>query len=376
MESHSEKQKHHHHHILPTRTALMIGGTLLFLTFVTVWIAGVDLGRLNFVVAMAVATTKATLVALFFMNLYNDRKENSVIFATSFVFLAIFFVLTSMDLFFRGKVVVDPKLMTASQSGSKLAQPWISTPELVAKGKEIFSVQGVSCHGVDGQGNGPAAAALVPAPRNFHSDQGWKNGRKPTLVFKTLKEGLAPSAMASYASLPADDRWALSHYVVSLGPTAALADTPEDFKKAGVNPNQAGGGSEAVVATIPVEFALDQMEVKPVESERNPHLYAPHEARWLERGAPESRAAQIYSESCVECHNSKGEGGISILRGSVIVRALNAGSEGMKSQEAFNRWVIQGLPGNLMPGFGQYSSSELRDLYRYVQGMTAGHSVD
>ncbi len=373
MESHSDKNKHHHHHILPTQTALMIGGALLFLTFVTVWIAGVDLGRLNFVVAMAVATTKASLVALFFMNLYYDRKENSVIFATSFVFLAIFFVLTSMDLFFRGKVVVDPNLMAAPQAASKLKKPWISTPELVAKGKEIFAAQCVACHGADGQGNGPAASALNPAPRNFHVDAGWKNGRKATLVFKTLKEGLPPSAMASYASLPTDDRWALSHYVISLGPTAVLADTPEDFKKAGVNPDQEGGGAESVAATIPVDLALDQMEVAPTESERNAHLYDPSQTQWVERGAPQSRAAQIYSESCVQCHNSNAQGGIKILRASVIVPALSGQSEGMRSQESFNRFVIQGLPGNLMPGFGHYSSSELRDLYHYVQGLASNH---
>ncbi len=372
MESHSEKQKHHHHHILPVRTTLLIGGTLMFLTFVTVWIAGVDLGRLNFVVAMAVATTKAALVALFFMNLYYDRKENGVIFGTSFVFLAIFFVLTSMDLFFRGKVVVDPKLMEAPQAGSKLKKPWISTPELVAKGKELFSVQCVSCHGVEGQGNGPAAAALNPPPRNFHTDQGWKNGRKVSMIFKTLKEGLPPSAMASYASLPPDDRWALTHYVIALGPTPAPTDTPDDFKRAGVDTTQESGGSEAVVATVPVDFALERVEVAANDAEKSAHLYDPSQAQWVSRGVPQSRGAQIYAESCVQCHNTKAQGGIKILRGTVIVPALTAQSEGMRSQEAFNRWVIQGIPGNLMPGFGQYSSSDLRDLYRTIQTMNAG----
>ena len=49
-------QKQHHHHILPDSVALTIGGTLLVLTVVTVAVAYVDLGSLNFVVALAVAT--------------------------------------------------------------------------------------------------------------------------------------------------------------------------------------------------------------------------------------------------------------------------------------------------------------------------------
>jgi hypothetical protein len=39
-----------------------------------------------------------------------------------------------------------------------------------------------------------------PPPRNFTSAEAWKNGKKPTQIFKTLKEGLPPSAMASYAT--------------------------------------------------------------------------------------------------------------------------------------------------------------------------------
>src|SRR4051812_32681560 len=100
--------KQHHHHILPYGAAAAIFAALLFLTFLTVYMAEIDLGRLNFVVAFFIATTKATLVALFFMNLYWDQKENGGIFATAFIFLAIFIVLTSMDLFFRGNVYLKP----------------------------------------------------------------------------------------------------------------------------------------------------------------------------------------------------------------------------------------------------------------------------
>ena len=57
------------HHITPLRTYLIIAATLLFLSGVTVWVSYFDFGPLNIIIAMGVASLKATLVALFFMHL-------------------------------------------------------------------------------------------------------------------------------------------------------------------------------------------------------------------------------------------------------------------------------------------------------------------
>ena len=160
---HQHQGHNGHHHILPEKTAILVGGSLLVFTAITVWVAGIDLGRLNFIVAMLIATIKAILVCLIFMGLFFDKKENSVIFGTSFLFLAIFMGFTWSDLFFRGDVYVKGPLVSATGvAQSKIKKAWISTPELVAKGKEQFSLQCVSCHGAHGQGDGPAAAALNP----------------------------------------------------------------------------------------------------------------------------------------------------------------------------------------------------------------------
>jgi caa(3)-type oxidase subunit IV len=251
-----KQQHHHHHHIMPVPHALAVGGTLLFLTFVTVWVAGIDLGRLNFLVAFAVATLKASLVALFFMNLLYDRRENGAIFATSFLFLAIFIVLTATDLFFRGNVYV-PKGALAASGPSKLKDPWVSRPELVAKGKETFVQLCATCHGTEGQGNGPAAAGLTPKPRNFTQADGWKNGRKVSQIFKTLREGLG--GMPSFGTEPEDTRWALAHYVQSLGPKIE-PDSTADLAKAGIDPTKAGGGAEEPKG-VPVDLMIDRMAV-------------------------------------------------------------------------------------------------------------------
>ena len=262
--NHPEKNKHHHH-ILETSTILKVGATLLVMTAITVAVAHLDLGKLNFPVAMLVATFKASLVAMIFMNLKYDAKENAVIFITSFLFLAIFLTFTVTDMFFRGDINVKPfafnapfALLKPSTAQSQYKTAWVSSPELVAHGKTLFEQQCVACHGATGHGDGVAAASLVPKPRNFTSGDGWKNGRKPSQVFGTITKGLPGSAMSSFGTLPTDDRWSLAHFVLSLGPPAS-SDTKEDLAKIGVDPSKEGGGTVVEAATVPVNVAMKRM---------------------------------------------------------------------------------------------------------------------
>jgi mono/diheme cytochrome c family protein len=74
-----------------------------------------------------------------------------------------------------------------------------------------------ACHGDTGEGNGAAAAALNPKPRNFKSPESeWKNGKTVAGITKTLKEGIAPG-MASYSYMKEEEIAALASYVIELG---------------------------------------------------------------------------------------------------------------------------------------------------------------
>lgn len=88
-------------HILGNRFLAGIWAALMVCTVITVLVAKVDLGFLNVVVAMAVATVKALLVILFFMHL---RYENSLLrwmVFIAFVILAICIGFTFFDLAWR-----------------------------------------------------------------------------------------------------------------------------------------------------------------------------------------------------------------------------------------------------------------------------------
>src|SRR5438270_11941062 len=65
---------------------------LLVLTGITVSASYIQFGSgmINVVVALTIATIKASLVALFFMHLLHDKPMNAIILLSSFVFLGIF----------------------------------------------------------------------------------------------------------------------------------------------------------------------------------------------------------------------------------------------------------------------------------------------
>jgi cytochrome c oxidase subunit 4 len=67
---------------------------LLFLTVVTVGASLVDFGggMANVIIAMLIASVKASLVALFFMHLRWEGKMNAIIFCSTLFFLGLFLI--------------------------------------------------------------------------------------------------------------------------------------------------------------------------------------------------------------------------------------------------------------------------------------------
>ena len=100
MSGHGDKHGDDHGlaHVMPVKVLLTVGGALLFLTAVTVWVTYVDLGRSgNLVVAMVIATIKAGLVCAYFMHLRWDRPYNALVFLSSIVFVGLFIIVTLID---------------------------------------------------------------------------------------------------------------------------------------------------------------------------------------------------------------------------------------------------------------------------------------
>jgi len=89
------------HHVVSPMIYIIIGGSLLVLTGLTVFASFLELGIFNPIVALAIACVKAVLVVLFFMHVkYSSKLTKLTVFCGLFTFIALI-GMTLMDYFSR-----------------------------------------------------------------------------------------------------------------------------------------------------------------------------------------------------------------------------------------------------------------------------------
>lgn len=103
-----------------------------------------------------------------------------------------------------------------------IGEPPPSTPEMVARGQELFTNEKcLNCHGISGVGDGKIANSLIDAWRHavfvhdITNPALFKAGSAPKEIFRTLTTGFDGTPMESFAHLPEKDRWALVHFIRS-----------------------------------------------------------------------------------------------------------------------------------------------------------------
>jgi cytochrome c oxidase subunit 4 len=93
-------------HIVPVRVYVTIFAVLLLLTATTVIVSGIDLGRMNTVVALTIAVTKALLVLLYFMHVRYGTRLTWLVVSAGFVWLGILILFTMSDVLTRSWVML------------------------------------------------------------------------------------------------------------------------------------------------------------------------------------------------------------------------------------------------------------------------------
>ena len=93
MSDHAENTEH----IVPVATYVAIFLALMVGTALTTWIAYIDLGVFNTVVALVIAVIKMSLVVLFFMHLKYNKGLSRIVIVAAFFWLGIMISITLAD---------------------------------------------------------------------------------------------------------------------------------------------------------------------------------------------------------------------------------------------------------------------------------------
>jgi len=108
------------------------------------------------------------------------------------------------------------------QSPVPISEATPRTPELVSKGREVYTkAECFKCHGTEGRGDGPSAEGMKDSwgypiqPTDLTHPL--KRGSTPEAIYRTVVTGLDGTPMPSYeGALSGEELWALSFYVASL----------------------------------------------------------------------------------------------------------------------------------------------------------------
>ncbi len=95
-------------------------------------------------------------------------------------------------------------------AGRKLTNPIPKSPESLARGREMYDLHCIVCHGAQGRGNGPVGQKFVPQPMelNFDYVQLQPDGQ----IFYTISHGSL--AMPHYReAIATQDRWHLVNFI-------------------------------------------------------------------------------------------------------------------------------------------------------------------
>ncbi len=227
-------------------------------------------------------------------------------------------------------------------------QHFVSSEQLVERGRRVYEKQCRACHGTAGDGEGEAAYLLYPKPRDFTRGQfrlvsTWESIPTDEDLFKSISRGMPGSAMPSWAHLPEEDRWGLVYYVKSFSRRSLEVPVAEE-------PSRLYGAGKGLVQVPP----------QPPETPEG-----------------EARARELFAKACAPCHGQtgRGDGGqeqVDSKGRPTRPRDLTAGVfKGSPKPEDVYRRIVVGLPGSPMPSNPYLHGDDAWNLTRFVLSMSS-----
>ncbi len=230
--------------------------------------------------------------------------------------------------------------------------------------EEIYGAQCASCHGDEGKGDGAAAAALNPPPRNFTSaEEEWYRTSSPLSIFNTLANG-ARGSMAAYPNLSEDEKWALAHYIREKWvPPAAKKDATDEQVTAVCRTLSAPPKPPAIPVNAAMKFLVeDQPEQRRLE-------YTRFGAAYVSPTANAQNGASVYTAYCAECHGPNGSG-----LGAGDPNADNLGPHGAFPPYLYLR-VNRLIPAKAGGTVKEFATRSMAGVHTTLPNMTAASTL-
>lgn len=228
-----DKDAHEEHHT----NYVKIWGILVVLLIVSVLGPMAEIQVLTLITAFGIAIVKAYLVVTKFMHFDVEPKFLWYTLATTLLFMVLLFVGSAPDIMNHEGQNWSNTAAQAAVNGT------LGDGEAVDEGPWVaataFANTCGACHGTEGLGDGPAAAALDPQPANFAEASFWET-RDAEHISNVIENGgpsVGKSALmpAFGAQFDAEQLQALVEHVMSFAPPVVEAPPePEVSGDAGV----------------------------------------------------------------------------------------------------------------------------------------------
>lgn len=125
------------HHVVSIKAYVAVFLALMVLTALTVYVANINFGFLNDVVAMSIAVVKMMLVIMIFMHLKYSARLLWLVAGSGFLWLLIMFALTLSDYRSREWIesqVTRPDMWVASEAATRAVEIHAATEAVKAPG--------------------------------------------------------------------------------------------------------------------------------------------------------------------------------------------------------------------------------------------------
>jgi mono/diheme cytochrome c family protein len=243
------------------------------------------------------------------------------------------------------------------------------TDERLAAGSKLFRDRCQECHGLAGDGRGPTGQWVTPHPRDFRAG-GFKftsTGKKPTRadLFRTITNGLKPTAMPSFGMRTEEERNSLIDYVMYL---SIRGKTELDVLR-----TLLVHGEDGLSGDVPSEAAT--------MLKRELHAWTAAESQVIPANPPESsdirRGHALFVDSkggaCTTCHVNYGRDGKfqydiwgTRLKPGDLTEIRRKGGDGL--EQLFRR-IRGGIPPANMPAATSLTDAQVWDIVFFLKAL-------